>query len=159
MTRGGRPRSEILSVGAGASGPVTLDNPSPLFASTEFVWLVVLAAFALAALAVAGCWRTFEKAGEPGWAAVVPGYNLWVMVRVGHCARWWFPLAFVPLLNAFALARVSVGVADQFGRGVPFGLGLLAVPWLFWPVLGFFGFEYRAGFDPGDGRGAGPDAA
>ncbi|MFC3476768.1 DUF5684 domain-containing protein [Halobacterium litoreum] len=97
---------------------------------------------------VAGVWKAFEKAGEPGWAALVPFYNLWVLCRIGHCATFWFWLSFVPVLNWFALARINVGVADQFvDRGVPFGLAMLVAPWLCWPLLGFAGFEYRVGFD------------
>lgn len=128
--------------------------PNWLFASPAFALTAVAAVLATAALTAAGTWATFRKAGEPGWTALVPVYNLVVLARIGQSARFWVWLAFVPGLNVVAAARLATGVADQFGRGLPFGLGLLVVPWLCWPLLGFAGFEYRPGF-----RGGGSAAA
>ena len=125
-------------------------TPNWLFASPEFALAAVATVVATAALTAAGTWATFRKAGEPGWAAFVPIYNLVVLARVGHCARFWVWLAFVPGLNVVAGARLATGVADQFDRGLPFGLGLVVLPWLCWPLLGFGGSTYRRGFDDDD---------
>lgn len=130
--------------------PTSLVLPNslvPLYADVEYLLAMAVVVFAALAVTAVGYWKTFEKAGEPGWAAFVPLYNLWVLCRIAHCARFWFWLSFVPVVNAFALVRIAVGVADQFGRGVPFGMALLVVPWVAWPVLGFARFEYRPGID------------
>ena len=93
---------------------------------------------------VAGMWKTFGKAGEPSWAAIVPIYNVYVMTKIGENAWWWVLLMFVPVVNLFALAKVSVDVAGAFGRGILFGLGLTVIPFVFYPILGFGGSKYRA---------------
>lgn len=93
---------------------------------------------------VAGMWKTFGKAGEPPWAAIVPIYNVYVMTKIGENAWWWVLLMFVPVVNLFALAKVSVDVAGAFGRGILFGLGLTVIPFVFYPILGFGGSKYRA---------------
>lgn len=93
---------------------------------------------------VAGMWKTFGKAGEPPWAAIVPIYNVYIMTKIGENAWWWVLLMFVPVVNLFALAKVSVDLADAFGRGILFGLGLTVIPFVFYPILGFGGSKYRA---------------
>lgn len=135
------------------AGPTCLVTPVdlvPMAVARQSLFAVIGFLFAALALTVAGYWRTFEKAGEPGWAALVPFYNLWVVCRIGHCARFWFWLSFVPVLNAFAAVRIAVGVADQFGRGIPFGIALLVVPCAAWPMLGFGRFQYRPAIDSGE---------
>ncbi|MCO5166670.1 MAG: DUF5684 domain-containing protein [Planctomycetes bacterium] len=98
------------------------------------VWLVELAWLVLT---VAGVWRTFAKAGHPGWTALVPVYNLVVLARVGRQPGAWVLLLLVPLVNIFVLGLLSVHVAWRFRRGWPFGLGLLVLPIVFYPWLGF----------------------
>ncbi|WP_338739482.1 DUF5684 domain-containing protein [Haloplanus salilacus] len=52
--------------------------------------LVVVAVQLVIALAqLAGMWAVFEKADRAGWAAIVPIYNLYVMLKIGDNAWWW----------------------------------------------------------------------
>ena len=95
------------------------------------------------AIVIAGLWKAFEKADEPGWAAIVPLYNLWVMVRISDNDWWWFLLFLIPIVQIIALIKVSVDVSEQFGQGLLFGIGLWLVPVVFWPLLGFGDYEYR----------------
>jgi hypothetical protein len=98
---------------------------------------------ALTIVVFAGLWKTFEKAGEPGWAAIIPIYNLYVLVKISGNAWWWLILLFIPVVNFFATAKVSINVAGKFDRGVLFGLGLMFLSFIFYPVLGFGGYQYR----------------
>jgi hypothetical protein len=104
-----------------------------------------LLSLAFLAVVIAGAWKTFEKAGEPGWAAVIPLYNLWVMVRISDNAWWWFALLFVPLVQLIAVIKVSLDIARKFGQGILFGVGLWLIPIVFWPLLGFGDYRYRGG--------------
>jgi hypothetical protein len=92
---------------------------------------------------VAGLWKTFEKAGEPGWAAIIPIYNTYVIVKISGNAWWWLILLFIPVINLFALAKVSIDVAGKFGQGTLFGVGLWLLSFIFYPVLGFGDYQYQ----------------
>ncbi|SDF01549.1 DUF5684 domain-containing protein [Halorientalis regularis] len=102
-----------------------------------------LAVLAVTIVIFAGFWKTFEKAGEPGWAGIIPIYNLYVLNRISGNAWWWFLLFFVPVINFFALGKISINVAEKFNRGVLFGLGLMFLSFIFYPVLGFGGYQYQ----------------
>jgi len=102
--------------------------------------------FAVVALTIvifAGFWKTFEKAGEPGWAGIIPIYNLYVLVKISGNSRWWFILFFIPLINFIATVKISIDIAGKFNRGVLFGLGLTFLSFIFYPVLGFGDYRYQ----------------
>ena len=101
------------------------------------VWLAIIVAV------VAGTWKAFEKAGEPGWAAIVPIYNVYVMIKIGGNEWWWLILLFVPVINVIAILKISIDVAKAFGQGLGFGLGLWLLAFVFWPLLGFGDYEYQ----------------
>ncbi|MBB6645769.1 DUF5684 domain-containing protein [Halobellus ruber] len=98
---------------------------------------------ALTAVIFAGFWKTFEKAGEPGWAAIVPIYNLYVLVKISGNAWWWFVLFFIPVINFFATLKISIDVAGKFNKGILFGLGLTFISFVFYPLLGFGDYQYQ----------------
>jgi len=91
-----------------------------------------------------GVWKAFQKANEPGWAAIIPIYNTYVMIKIGENKWWWLILLFIPLINAIALFKISIDVAKAFGQGIGFGIGLAVLPFIFWPLLGFGGYQYRS---------------
>jgi hypothetical protein len=98
---------------------------------------------ALTAVVFAGFWKTFEKAGEPGWAGLIPIYNLYVLVRISGNAWWWFVLFFIPVINFFATLKISIDVAGKFNKGLLFGLGLTFISFVFYPLLGFGDYQYQ----------------
>lgn len=109
----------------------------------------LVVALLIVGILIAGQWKAFEKAGEPGWAAIVPLYNLWVMVKISNNSGWWFVFFFVPFLNFVALVKVPIDVAKQFGQGLGFGLGLVFLNAIFWAVLGFGDYQYQPSSSPG----------
>jgi hypothetical protein len=92
---------------------------------------------------VVGKWKTFNKAGYPGWAAIVPIYNLYVRVKIGGHSGWWVLLFFVPLVNILIVARVNVDIAKRFGKDVAYGLGLTFLPFIFFLSLGLGDATYE----------------
>lgn len=104
-------------------------------------WIVicVLIIFQLAAW-----WKMFEKAGQPGWAAIVPIYNFYVWMKVGGKPGWWLILLLIPLVNLIIMIVVSVAIANNFGKGTLFGLGLFLLGFIFYPILGFGDAQYQA---------------
>ncbi len=93
-------------------------------------------------LAIAGVWKTFTKAGKPGWACLVPIYNVVVMLQIAGRPLWWLLLLFVPLVNLFVILVVVIDIARAFGKGTGFGLGLLFLGFIFYPILGFGDAHY-----------------
>lgn len=103
----------------------------------------LLLILALIVLVVGGFWRTFQKAGEPGWAAIVPFYNFYVLLRISGNPGWWLILAFIPVVNLLVALKVGIDVAENFGKGTLFGLGLTLLSFIFYPILGFGDASYR----------------
>ncbi|QLH85095.1 signal peptidase I [Halosimplex pelagicum] len=93
-------------------------------------------------VSVAGVWKTFEKAGQPGWAAVVPVYNVYVLVaEVADRDIVWVLLSlFVPFLAVIPM----IDVAEAFGKGTGYGIGLTFLGFVFFPLLGFGDARYRS---------------
>ena len=98
---------------------------------------------ALTVVVFAGFWKVFEKAGEPGWAAIIPIYDLYVLIRVSGNAWWWLLLLFIPVINLLATIKISIDVAGKFGKGILFGLGLTFLSFVFYPLLGFGNYRYQ----------------
>lgn len=98
---------------------------------------------ALTVVVFAGFWKVFEKAGEPGWAAIIPIYNLYVLIRVSGNAWWWLILLFIPVINLLATIKISIDVAGKFGKGILFGLGLTFLSFVFYSLLGFGNYRYQ----------------
>ena len=72
---------------------------------------------------IAGLWKTFTKAGKPGWACLVPIYNVIVLLQIAGRPVWWFLLLLVPFVNIIVSFVVVMDIARAFGRGAGFGLG------------------------------------
>jgi hypothetical protein len=98
--------------------------------------------FAVVILMVASMWKVFVKAGKPGWAAIIPIYNLVVLLEIAGKPAWWVLLFFIPIVNFVMLIVVSVALAAKFGKSVGFGLGLAFIGVVFYPLLGFGDSQY-----------------
>ncbi|MDR9402035.1 MAG: DUF5684 domain-containing protein [Halothece sp. Uz-M2-17] len=93
-------------------------------------------------LLIAGNWMVFVKAGQPGWAILIPFYNVYVTLKIAGRPGWWLILLFIPLVNLIFII-IPFDIAGKFGKGVGYGLGLLFLPFIFYPVLGFGHASYR----------------
>lgn len=109
--------------------------PSPVLI---IVWL------AIAVLMIAAMWKVFTKAGQPGWASIIPIYNLYVMCKIAGRPGWWVILMLIPLVNFIILIIVFIDIAKAFGKGVGFGLGLVFLGIIFFPILGFGSAQYQS---------------
>jgi hypothetical protein len=105
------------------------------------------ALFTISVLAVfivdlAALWQLFRKAGRPRWAAIIPFYNFYVLIRVAGRSGWWFIALLIPYVNLVATVIICRGVARAFGKGIAFTCGLVVLGFIFLPVLGFGGARY-----------------
>lgn len=95
-------------------------------------WIIY---FAFIIFIIAGIWKTFEKAGQPGWACLIPFYNYYIMAKIGGEKNWWF--IFIPILNIYIIFVILIALAKSFGKDTLFGIGLVFLGFIFFPVLGF----------------------
>ncbi|HEY5386426.1 MAG TPA: DUF5684 domain-containing protein [Thermoleophilia bacterium] len=129
------------------------------------VWL------AFAVLTIVGLWKTLSKAGLPGWAAIIPFYNEYNIVKMSNrpvyffwimlaCTLFaWIPLfGFILIIGVFVLwVFIALDIAANFGQGTGFAILLIIFPWIMFLILGFGSYEYRRIAAPGSaGFGAPP---
>ena len=94
-------------------------------------------------LMIASLWKVFQKAGEDGWKAIIPIYNLYIELKIVGRPGWWLILFLIPIVNFIVLIIVSIDLAKSFGKGVGFGIGLLLLGIIFYPILGFGDAQYQ----------------
>ena len=88
-------------------------------------------------------WKVYEKAGQPGWAAIVPYYNLYVLTKIIGRPWWWILLLFVPFVNIVIIVLMDIDLAKSFGKSAGFGLGLLFLSPIFMAILAFGDAQYQ----------------
>jgi cobalamin synthase len=103
-------------------------------------WFAVI----LMAATFASMWKVFVKAGEPGWASLVPIYNAIVMLKIAGKPAWWIVLMMIPAVNVVVVFMVMDRIAKSFGGGTGFTLGLMFLSWVFFLILGFGERRYQA---------------
>ena len=97
------------------------------------VWLIL----------IVGIWKVFVKGGQPGWACLIPIYNLYCLIKIAGKEWWWLLLFLVPLVNIVLAVMLVVAISRNFGKGGGFAVGLIFLPWIFYPILGFGVAQYQ----------------
>jgi hypothetical protein len=105
-----------------------------------FFWICC---FAFAILMIAALWKVFTKAGQPGWAAIIPILNTYFLCKIAGRPGWWVILTFIPLVNFIIWIILCIDIAKSFGKGVGFAIGLLLLPFIFFLILGFGSARYQ----------------
>ncbi len=112
----------------------------------DLSWYFVVWAAVTVPGVVLGWIRVFPKAGRPWWAALIPFYNVYVLVvGVARLSLLWSVLIFIPVVQIIAAILVNLEVARRFGKSEAFGLGLALLGFVFYPLLGFGSDEYQDG--------------
>ena len=97
---------------------------------------------ALIVLLIVAGWKIFEKAGQPGWAAIIPIYNIIVMLKIVGKPLWWLIMFIIPGVNlVFAIWTLNM-LSKSFGKDEGFTVGLLLLGIVFYPILGFGDARY-----------------
>jgi len=108
-------------------------------------WLFYIA---LIAFGIFVQWKIFTKAGKPGWASIVPIYNIIVLLEIVGKQWWYLLLLFIPVVNIVILIMVMIALAQVFGKSGGFAVGLIFLSLIFMAILAF-----------GDAKYLGPQAA
>lgn len=114
------------------------------------VWLAVF---------IVVMWRLFTKAGRPGWASLIPFYNVYVMLKMVGRPDWWLLLFFIPMVNLVVSVILSIDLAKSFGKDAVFGvLGLFFFGFIGYPILAFGSSKYVGPSADGGATPAAPAA-
>ena len=110
--------------------------------------IVVVVWLGFGVFMIASLWKVLTKAGQPGWAVLIPIYNLYVMLKVAGMSGWWVLGAFVPILSIVVAVLMVMGIARNFGKGGGFAAGLFFLPFIFYPILAFGDAKYLSAKQP-----------
>jgi hypothetical protein len=102
------------------------------------VWLGILV------LLLVASWRIFVKAGRPGWASLIPFYNLYVLCEIVSWPGWYLVFFLIPIVNIVFMFLLYFKLAKAFGQGLGFAVGMVLLPFVFLPILGFGKAVYTA---------------
>ncbi len=114
-----------------------------------FVGILVIVYIAIIVFEIAALWKVFVKAGQPGWAAIIPIYNLYILLKVIGRPGWWillFLLGIIPLVGWIAVLVlgiiIAIDLAKSFAKSSGFAVGLFLLNFIFIPILGFGESQY-----------------
>jgi hypothetical protein len=93
-------------------------------------------------------WKVFTKAGQPGWAAIIPIFNIYILCKVAGRPGWWLILMLIPFVNFIIAISLCIDIAKNFGKGAGVGIGLAFLGFIFFPVLGFGSATYQGTSSP-----------
>lgn len=98
---------------------------------------VLLFFLALSLLIIISQWKIYEKAGQPGWASIIPIYNIIVLLEIIRKPWWWLLMLLIPIVNiVFAIMMINE-LSKAFGKDAGFTVGLLFLGIIFYPIMAF----------------------
>ena len=105
--------------------------------------LVNVGAIAVVVIMIVAMWKVFTKAGQPGWATLIPIYNCYVMLKIASMPGWFIILMFIPIVNLVIGIMATIALAAKFGKSFGFAIGMLFLPFIFFPILAFGNAQYQ----------------
>ena len=87
-------------------------------------------------------WFIFKKAGEPGWAAIIPVYNILIAIKIAGKPWWYILLLLIHIVNIIIGIMILNGISKNFGKGGWFTVGLFFLKVIFLAILGFGAAQY-----------------
>ena len=124
--------ARLAQVSFETSTSTTGQAPGPVF------WIIYSVVIILM---IAAIWKVFTKAGQPGWASIIPIYNWIVWCKIVGRPAWWVLLLLV-CFPIFAII-LSIDLAKSFGKGTGFAIGIILLPFIFLLILGFGSATYQ----------------
>lgn len=131
----------------GTSAAATSVDTEIMAAIMGFLATYAIVIFLIAAFMIIVNWVLFKKANKPGWAAIIPIYNIVVKYQIAKVNPLLIILLFIPIINFVATIVlgiiVNINLAKVFGKGGAFAVGLIFLPIIFLPILAFGKAEYK----------------
>ena len=106
------------------------------------VFLFFLIYIGIIVVMIISIWKIFTKANQPGWACLVPFYNWYIMVLIAKKPMLYFGMMFVPFVNIVFMIMIINGICKNFGKTEGFTVGMIFLPFIFYPILGLGSAKY-----------------
>ena len=107
------------------------------------LYIYFLIAFTL--FLITSTWIVYAKADRPGWACLIPIYNIIVLLQIAGKPWWWLFLYMIPVVGLIIMILHMIALAEAFGKGAGYGIGLFFLGFIFFPLLAFGDAEYSGG--------------
>lgn len=123
-----------------------------------FVVVIVLIALVIGIIGIVGQWKMLKKAGQPGWPAIIPIYNTYMLCKISGVNPWWILIVlvggmiggFIPVIGPLLVCAISiyfsvllyVSIAKSFGKDTGWAIGLYFLQPFFMFALGNGKSEY-----------------
>jgi len=120
-----------------------------LASSGAGVGILVVVYIAVIVFEIAALWQVFVKGGRPGWATIIPFYNIYTLLKVVGRPGWWLILYIIPIIGFIVWIIVSIDLAKSFGKSSGFAVGLIFLPFIFIPIIGFGSARYVEAYAAG----------
>lgn len=98
--------------------------------------------FALAILTIVAMWKLFKKAGKPGWAAIIPIYNIIVMLEIAGMPGWYVLLLLIPIVNVVISILIILRFVKAYGKGTGFGILTIFFAPIMYAIMAFGDTKY-----------------
>ena len=109
--------------------------------------VMILISLALSIFFIVCMWKLFKKAGKNGWEAIIPIYNIIVLIEVAGLPLWYIALIFIPFANIYAAFKIFIELAHKFGESTGFGVGMSFLPYIFIPILALGKATYQGSME------------
>ena len=133
--------SGIVSTSGDPTAFDTAGNMEAFLFLALFMFIVMLP---FTILILVGWWKVFGKAGIPRVLAIIPIINGFYLSKAGGRPAWWGILLFIPIIGIFINIIICIGIAERFKRGGGTVVGLVLLPFIFYPILGFGSAQWTA---------------
>lgn len=97
----------------------------------------IVIGLALGVLVIVSLLMIFKKAGKPGWASIIPIYNVIVLIQVAGLPLWYLLLLIIPFANIYAIFKIYIELAHKFGKSTGFGVLTVFFSEICLPILAF----------------------
>jgi hypothetical protein len=104
--------------------------------------IIIVIYLALIVLLIVSQWKIYSKANKPGWACLIPIYNIIVLLEIVGKPLWWLFLFLIPIVNIVFVIWMTNLLSKSFGKSEGFTIGLIFLPFIFIPILGLGDAKY-----------------
>jgi hypothetical protein len=102
-----------------------------------------LVTLAIMLVLIVANWKLFTKANQPGWACLIPVYNIYVWTQIVGRPAWWIILLFIPIVNFIVAIILCIDMAKSFGKDALYGFGIAILGIIFLPMLAYGSATYQ----------------